>query len=97
LICGAQLFVGSQMNEEEFFGRADRIGWNHPAFDVYREIIAEEEKFLIEPPQMEEGIIACRKCKSKKTTYYQRQIRRADEGFTLFITCLSCGEKWREN
>jgi DNA-directed RNA polymerase subunit M/transcription elongation factor TFIIS len=39
----------------------------------------------------------CRKCKSKKITYVQAQIRAADEGCTTFYTCLSCGARWKTN
>lgn len=39
----------------------------------------------------------CRKCGSKKITYYDLQIRSADEGFTTFFTCLGCGAKWKKN
>jgi transcription elongation factor S-II len=37
----------------------------------------------------------CWKCKSKKCTYYQLQTRSADEPMTTFVTCLSCGQRWR--
>jgi len=39
----------------------------------------------------------CRKCKSNKCTYYQVQIRSADEPMTTFITCLDCGNRWKQN
>lgn len=39
----------------------------------------------------------CRKCKSNKCTYYQVQIRSADEPMTTFITCLECGNRWKQN
>lgn len=42
-----------------------------------------------------EGIFKCRKCKSKKTTYYQMQTRSADEPMTTYVTCTSCGLKWK--
>lgn len=38
----------------------------------------------------------CRKCKSKKCTYYELQTRSADEPMTLFITCIECGTKWKQ-
>jgi transcription elongation factor S-II len=37
----------------------------------------------------------CRKCKSKKCSYYQMQTRSADEPMTIFISCLECGARWR--
>lgn len=37
----------------------------------------------------------CRKCRSKKCTYYQMQTRSADEPMTTFVTCIDCGQKWK--
>ncbi len=37
----------------------------------------------------------CRKCKSKKCTYYQMQTRSADEPMTIFVTCIDCGTRWK--
>jgi transcription elongation factor S-II len=37
----------------------------------------------------------CRKCRSKKSTYYQLQTRSADEGITTYVTCVSCGNRWK--
>jgi len=37
----------------------------------------------------------CRKCHSRKTTYYQMQTRSADEPMTVFVTCLECGTRWK--
>ena len=37
----------------------------------------------------------CRKCKSKKCSYYQLQTRSADEPMTTFVTCISCGSRWK--
>jgi transcription elongation factor S-II len=42
------------------------------------------------------GIYKCGKCKGNKTTYYQAQIRRADEPMTTFITCLDCNHSWKQ-
>lgn len=42
-----------------------------------------------------QGIMACPKCKSKKTDYYQLQTRSADESITSFFTCLDCGKRWK--
>lgn len=37
----------------------------------------------------------CRKCKSKRCTYYEMQTRSADEPTTVFVTCLDCGKHWK--
>ena len=37
----------------------------------------------------------CKKCKSKKCTYYQMQTRSADEPMTTFVTCIDCGNRWK--
>jgi transcription elongation factor S-II len=37
----------------------------------------------------------CRKCKSKKCSYYLQQVRSADEPMTCFISCISCGNRWK--
>lgn len=42
-----------------------------------------------------DGMFQCRKCKKRKTTYYSVQTRSADEPMTNFITCLSCGNRWK--
>ena len=42
-----------------------------------------------------DGIFQCRKCGSKKTTYYSLQTRSADEPMTNFITCVTCKNRWK--
>ena len=37
----------------------------------------------------------CRKCKSKKCTYYQMQTRSADEPMTTYVSCIDCGNRWK--
>ena len=36
-------------------------------------------------------MFTCRKCKSKRSTFYEMQTRSADEPATIFVTCLDCG------
>jgi len=40
-------------------------------------------------------MFTCKKCKSKRSTYYELQTRSADEPSTIFITCLDCGKHWK--
>ena len=37
----------------------------------------------------------CRKCKSKKCSYYAQQVRSSDEPMTIFVSCLNCGCRWK--
>ena len=37
----------------------------------------------------------CRKCKSKKCSYYQQQVRSSDEPMTIFVQCLQCFNRWK--
>lgn len=37
----------------------------------------------------------CKRCKSRETCYYEVQTRSADEPMTIFITCLNCGNRWK--
>lgn len=42
-----------------------------------------------------EGFFTCRRCKSKRTSYYELQTRSADEPMTVFVSCLNCGAHWK--
>ena len=37
----------------------------------------------------------CRKCKSNKCSYYALQTRSADEPMTIYVTCLTCDNRWK--
>lgn len=57
------------------------------------------KELLIEAAKAKEedydGMFKCRKCGSKKTSYYQMQTRSADEPMTTYVTCSGCGLKWK--
>jgi len=38
----------------------------------------------------------CRKCSGRSCSYYEVQTRSADEPMTQFITCLDCGNRWKQ-
>ena len=40
-------------------------------------------------------VFTCRKCKGNKCTYYQQQLKSADEPMTTFVQCLDCGNRWK--
>ena len=46
--------------------------------------------------QASTDMFTCKKCKSKKCTFYELQTRSADEPATIFITCLDCGTNMKK-
>lgn len=77
------------------------------AFMTHQEILPEKWGKLLEikkqhldnlySPKIDANTddFTCRKCKSKKCSYYQLQTRSADEPMTTFVTCIDCGNRWK--
>ncbi|KAK8802039.1 hypothetical protein WA158_006434 [Blastocystis sp. Blastoise] len=42
-----------------------------------------------------DGTFKCPRCKSKNTSYFEKQTRSADEPMTVFVCCEDCGKRWR--
>jgi hypothetical protein len=54
----------------------------------------EEDDFIENPFQVEEGVLECYKCGSKRTISYTKQTRSADEPASVIATCINCKNKW---
>jgi DNA-directed RNA polymerase subunit M/transcription elongation factor TFIIS len=52
----------------------------------------QKERVMLQATDM----FKCYKCKQNKCTYYELQTRSADEPSTTFITCVNCGNKWKQ-
>lgn len=85
-----------QEEYEKLCNNGEYLGFNHPAFEDVRLRLAEQDEFTEHPFQVEEGVVECR-CGSKRTFSTQVQTRSSDEGYSLFVQCVECGAKWREN
>lgn len=78
------------------------------AFMTHQEICPEKWEELIKAKSIKDknkfeqnleamtDTFTCRKCKSKKCSYYALQTRSSDEPMTLFITCLDCGARMKK-
>jgi transcription elongation factor S-II len=87
--------------------RSGEIQPQQVAFMTHQEFNPERWKDLIEKKmkrdaslytdnlQASTDMFTCRKCKSKRCTYYELQTRSADEPATIFVTCLDCGKNWK--
>ena len=55
------------------------------------------DKHMFQPKvQASTDSYTCRRCRSKECTYYQMQTRSADEPMTLFVSCINCGNQWKQ-
>jgi transcription elongation factor S-II len=78
----------SKMNHQEFQPEQ----WKEM---IERKMMRDASKFS-DNTQASTDMFTCRKCKSKRCTYYEMQTRSADEPATVFITCLNCGKNWKQ-
>lgn len=71
------------------------ICWNHIEFQGVKNKFMEIDNFLLSPPEVEEGVLECKRCGSKKTFSFSKQTRRADESATVFVRCANCNAAFR--
>jgi transcription elongation factor S-II len=73
-------------------------------YDIYPEhwsklldekIQRDKLKYEMKPTAMTDQF-KCRKCSSRSCSYYEVQTRSADEPMTQFISCLDCGNRWKQ-
>tara|TARA_B100001057_G_scaffold492325_2_gene584490 strand:- start:526 stop:1050 length:525 start_codon:yes stop_codon:yes gene_type:complete len=60
-----------------------------------KKIKRDKLKYEMKPSAMTDQF-KCRKCGSRSCSYYEVQTRSADEPMTQFITCLDCGNRWKQ-
>ena len=65
--------------------------WNH-ILDIK---MKQEENFHNSKQVAKTDVFKCGKCKKRECSYYELQVRSADESSTIFVTCLNCGNRWR--
>ena len=71
-----------------------KIYWNNPCFENISNKVAEQNDFIVNPFNVEEGALKCNKCNSKRVLSYSRQVRSSDESTSVFAHCIGCKAKW---
>ena len=70
--------------------------FEHPVFDSAREKMKRFIRQLEKSQEaLENSLYTCFKCGSNNIFSVAKQVRRADEGTSVFNECCECHNKWR--
>ena len=71
----------------------NKINWYHESLKDMILEETEQDNFIINPFEIEEGVLQC-KCGSKRVYSYQVQSRSSDEPMSTHAQCMACKSKW---
>lgn len=74
-----------------------KLGWEHALFDNDRRSQQEQDDYILNPFEAEEGVVECKKCGSLKVFSVSVQTRAADEPMTTMAQCTVCKTQWSYN
>ena len=92
--CLHDIKQGKSLEVLESEARSGKIGWKHPSFDALNREEQEQNEFITNPIVVEEGVLECRKCSSRRVFSFTKQSRGADESTTVYARCVECNSKW---
>jgi DNA-directed RNA polymerase subunit M/transcription elongation factor TFIIS len=75
--------------------KTGKFSFESENFKENKDDLEEENNFIMNPFEVEEGVLECMKCGSKKTLSYSKQMRGGDEGTTVMATCVNCRNSWK--
>eukprot|EP00923_Selenidium_pygospionis_P033672 GHVN01059069.1.p1 GENE.GHVN01059069.1~~GHVN01059069.1.p1 ORF type:complete len:227 (+),score=43.13 GHVN01059069.1:3-683(+) len=90
-------FLARKVGEKEIIEMRPRemATEERKAEDSLLQLQALKRSVISQDQMAETDQFKCGKCGKRKATYYQLQIRSADEPMTTFVTCIVCGNKWK--
>ena len=81
----------------EHLATMTHIDYAPNAFVEFRERQQLREQAQLEGNKaMATDMFKCGRCHKRETTFYELQTRSADEPMTKFISCVNCGNRWRQ-
>lgn len=95
--------LANEYNECKDFNHVTKLytegayGINNTGWIRHIDEISEELDIMINNTDVDDGVITCNNCKSKKVKTDSKQIRSGDEGMTVFCVCTICHKKWTIN
>ena len=91
------LFLDGEMKLPQILKaiKENNLLWNNNFFETFKQSLIEQDNFIISPFEIDEGVLECNKCNSKKTFSYTKQTRAGDESTTVFAVCANCKAKWK--
>ena len=84
---------GNKLKDIIFSVKNNNLGWKNNFYDEIIKDEVEQDNFIENPFEIEEGVLEC-ECGSKRVFSYQKQSRSADEPMSTYATCVSCKNKW---
>lgn len=84
-----------KLDELYDFIKNQKLGYYNKTFNEHRICIDEEDDFIENPPQVEEGVIECKRCKSLRTISFNKQTRSGDEATAVFVRCSECNFQFK--
>ena len=93
--CIYQIYGDLSKNKSvnEILKEIKNYDWNHESYIDEKIKQDEQDDFIENPFEIEEGVIEC-KCGSKRVFSYSKQTRSADEPMTTYAECVECSRKW---
>jgi DNA-directed RNA polymerase subunit M/transcription elongation factor TFIIS len=73
------------------------LGWNHHLYKKIKQSQQEQDDYILNPYEVEEGVVQCKKCKGFKVFSVSQLTRSADEPMTTMATCAICRTSWSYN
>jgi len=74
-----------------------KLGWDHDSFSDVKQSQQEQDDYILNPFEAEEGVVECKKCGSSKVYSLSVQTRAADEPMTTMAQCTICKTRWSYN